>query len=285
MRETLRVFFRSLLRVYPRCVTQAQAVALNLFLAFFPMLLLALGLFSISIELHAEIQELTTRLRRVLPQGSQQLVLDLMTRTTTHPWQWILVGSLGTLLAGTQAMKLMMDGFRIVRGESDRPPFWVHQVRALFLLAAAIGPGLATVVLTVFGKQVRRQMIHVVGMPVLIRGLWAIVYFGVTLLFAVLLLALIYRVGTERVRSWGEVLPGAIVATLLWLLANAGFGLYVRNQPYGVIYGGLAGTIVLLAWMQLSAMIVFLGAAYNAERLAGSFAKPATGTPASKGVN
>jgi uncharacterized BrkB/YihY/UPF0761 family membrane protein len=32
------------------------------------------------------------------------------------------------------------------------------------------------------------------------------------------------------------------------------------------VYGGLAAVIGLLIWMQISAVIVFLGASWNAER-------------------
>jgi len=35
--------------------------------------------------------------------------------------------------------------------------------------------------------------------------------------------------------------------------------------PANVVYGGLAAVIGLLVWMQISAVIVFFGAAWNAE--------------------
>jgi len=35
--------------------------------------------------------------------------------------------------------------------------------------------------------------------------------------------------------------------------------------PYGIVYGGLAVTIGLLIWMQITATILLIGAAYNAE--------------------
>jgi membrane protein len=70
------------------------------------------------------------------------------------------------------------------------------------------------------------------------------------------------------VRGWREVLPGAAVATILWWGANSAFGFYVRRMKYNVVYGGLAAAIGLLVWMQLTAMIVFFGAAFNAEVLA-----------------
>jgi len=46
---------------------------------------------------------------------------------------------------------------------------------------------------------------------------------------------------------------------------DIGFGFYVRRVPYNVVYGGLAATIGLLIWMQLSSVIILLGAAWNAE--------------------
>ena len=62
-----------------------------------------------------------------------------------------------------------------------------------------------------------------------------------------------------------NVLPGAAVATLLWWLVDVLFGIYVRRVPYSVVYGGLAAVIGLIIWMQLSAVIIFLGAVWNAE--------------------
>ena len=85
------------------------------------------------------------------------------------------------------------------------------------------------------------------------------------MLLAMLALTVIYRVARPQEDSMCNVLPGAMVATLLWWLVDVLFGVYVRRVPYGVVYGGLAAVIGLIIWMQLSAVIVFLGAAWNAE--------------------
>jgi membrane protein len=61
------------------------------------------------------------------------------------------------------------------------------------------------------------------------------------------------------------LLPGAVVSTVLWWAADIAFGSYVRRMPYDVVYRGLASAIGLLLWMFLTAIIVLLGAAYNAE--------------------
>ena len=53
---------------------------------------------------------------------------------------------------------------------------------------------------------------------------------------------------------------------ILWLVATIGFSLYVDNfGSYGKTYGALAGVVVLLLWLWISAFIVLLGAEMNAE--------------------
>lgn len=76
---------------------------------------------------------------------------------------------------------------------------------------------------------------------------------------------MIYRVARPGTTTWSSVLPGAAVATIQWWGVNLLFGIYVRKMMYGFVFGGLAATIGLMVWMELSAMIVFLGAAWNAE--------------------
>ena len=51
----------------------------------------------------------------------------------------------------------------------------------------------------------------------------------------------------------------------MWWAVNLLFGAYVRKMHYGPVYGGLAGVFGLMIWMEFSAMIFFLGAAWNAE--------------------
>lgn len=65
--------------------------------------------------------------------------------------------------------------------------------------------------------------------------------------------------GTFR---WGT--PGAVLATLVWLAATAGFGFYAANfGNYGATYGALSSIIVLLTWLWLSMYAFLLGAALD----------------------
>jgi membrane protein len=97
------------------------------------------------------------------------------------------------------------------------------------------------------------------------KGWWNFFFPAAAMVLAWLALTVIYRVARPREDSLRNVMPGALVATLLWWLVDVVFGFYVRRVPYSVVYGGLAAVIGLIIWMHLSALIIFLGAAWNAE--------------------
>src|SRR5262249_32882491 len=113
MRRLFRWFLSAMLRVFRCCCTQAQAVAYNMFLAFFPMLVLALSVASGAVGLRGANQEVALRLRALLPPGSRQMVHDFLTQQAGHPWPWTVFGVLGTLLAGSQVMQGLMEGFHL----------------------------------------------------------------------------------------------------------------------------------------------------------------------------
>ena len=82
-----------------------------------------------------------------------------------------------------------------------------------------------------------------------------------------LVIGLLYRFSPNaRHEGLRWILPGSVVATVLWLVASAGFSLYVANfGSYSSTYGSLAGGIVLLLWLWLTNVAVVFGAQFAAE--------------------
>jgi len=252
-------------RVFPRCSMISQAVAYNLFLAFFPTLLIAVGFATSPIGDRTNLFDMIADLTRLLPPGSQQIVSEFLVKRGPQAWKWALVGWGGTLLAGTQVMRLLMEGIQAVYGDRERPGFLQRQLRSLLLLLATIAPLLIAAILGVFGRPLRHWLGEELGKSHSIQTLWGFFFHGTAIFLAMVALTVIYRVARPKESSLGNVLPGAMVATLLWWVSDIGFGFYVRKVPYNVVYGGLAAVIGLLIWMQLSTVIIFLGAAWNAE--------------------
>lgn len=91
---------------------------------------------------------------------------------------------------------------------------------------------------------------------------WPVIVLLVSLMFSVLYYA------TPNVRQPGFrwVTPGGILAVVLWILASAGFALYVASfGSYNKTYGALGGAITFLVWLWITNIAVLLGAELNAE--------------------
>ena len=80
-------------------------------------------------------------------------------------------------------------------------------------------------------------------------------------------IALLYRYAPNRPDApWRWITPGSAAATLLWLPASFGFGLYVSNfGNYNATYGSLGGVVVFLTWLYLSSYILLMGGELNSE--------------------
>jgi membrane protein len=231
------------------------------------MVLVVLGAVAGSAAFRQGLEGIIARLRIVFPPGTFSILDNFIARYPRHSWELVLLGLGGTLLAGTQTMKLLMEGFRMVYGDQKPLNFLNLHLRALLLLTATILPSILIVNLVVFGRQVRNRMLHISSMPVLIRLTWSALYIVVSLLIALAVLTVIYRLGKPGHHGLKSHLPGAEVATVLWWVVSISLGFYLRTVPYSLIYGGLAVTIGLMIWMQLTATILLIGAAYNAELL------------------
>ncbi len=252
-------------RVFPRCGMISQAIAFNLFLAFFPTLLFAVGFASGALGTKIDTLDAIRDFTSFLPPGSQGIVSDFLTRRGPDIWKYAIFGWAGTLLVGSQVMILLMEGIHLIYGDEERVGFIRRQLRGLLLLLITMAPILMAGILGVFGRPLRHWITEELGNNMPVHSLWLIFFPAAAMILAMLALTVIYWVARTREQHLRDVLPGAAAATLMWWIVNAVFGFYIRRVPYSIVYGGLAAVIGLLVWMQISAIIVFLGAAWNAE--------------------
>lgn len=130
-------------------------------------------------------------------------------------------------------------------------PFWAF--RARMLVVAAVLAFLGAIVVTV--------LLGPGDLPV-----WAILRWPIVVAFAVLFVAVLYVYTPNVVRPhlrWVSV--GSSLAILIWMIATAGFALYVALVDHGAIYGSLGGVIVGLLWLYLTNAALVAGVELDAE--------------------
>lgn len=96
---------------------------------------------------------------------------------------------------------------------------------------------------------------------------WTVARWLLALGALMVLFAAFYYVAPNRDSPrWAWVRPGGVLAACIWLAASLGFSFHVSSfGSYAETYGSLAGVVVLLLWLYLSALAVMLGGELNAE--------------------
>jgi membrane protein len=87
-------------------------------------------------------------------------------------------------------------------------------------------------------------------------------FIGLTLAIAIL-----YRFGPSLTHpQFRWISPGSVLSAILWIIASGLFSWYASNfANYDKTYGSLGAVAALLTWLWLSALIVLVGAEFNAE--------------------
>lgn len=90
--------------------------------------------------------------------------------------------------------------------------------------------------------------------------LLSLLTFVVSFSFVTLLFATTYKTLAGVKLSWHEVLPGSVLAALLFAIGNFCIEAYVKFANIGSAYGAAGSLVVFLVWIYYSAQIFLFGA-------------------------
>lgn len=246
----------------------AKAAAYSSILTVFPGFLVLASIVAASNETTNFTREISYAIGRVLPAGTNALAQTYFNSSGIRPVRVIFSASLVMLTAASGVIVSWMSAFRRAYGIQVNPwSFWKERAIALLLVPLSMVPlGFATV-LVGFGNQLQNWLaahtIYELRGAVLLLWVWG--RWSIGALTSIVVIALIYHLAIPRTQPWQRVLPGAVMATILWFAATICFGWYVTNYAnYAVIYGSLAAVIALLVWLYLVSIVMLIGAEFNA---------------------
>ena len=63
--------------------------------------------------------------------------------------------------------------------------------------------------------------------------------------------------------NWSDVWVGSAITSLLFVIGKSLLGLYLGNGSFGSAYGAAGSLVVVLAWINFAAQIIFFGAEFT----------------------
>ncbi len=245
----------------------AAALTYYAVLSIFPGLLVLVSLLGLAGQ--STTQPLIDSVTRLAPGPVRQIVTDAVAGLQQSRGAGVLavVGVLGALWSASGYVSAFMRAANAVYSVPEGRPFWkTVPIRLGVTVVTSVLVALSALAVVVSGPLAERVggFLHLEGVTVTV---FEVAKWPVLVLVVMLLLGLLYW-ASPNARSSGFrwVSPGVLLAMLLWILASAGFGLYVAGfSSYNKTYGVLAGVIVFLVWLWLTNIAILLGLELDAE--------------------
>ena len=248
------------------CMGLSQQVAFSSLLAFFPSVILLVGL----LGLIGAFEDLKEFLGTVAP-GAVIEAIELAQETAagneSASTVACVVGLFLAVWAASGAMNAVIKAVNRAYETQETRPFWKVRLYAIALVIASGITTAALFLLIVFGGPLGEAIASYAELGGAWTWIWGLLRWPLAFVGILLFFALVYYLAPNLdQRSWKWVTPGSLVGAILWLVLSGLFALYTSfSDSYDRTYGSLAGGIVLLLWLNYSAFALLFGAELNSE--------------------
>jgi membrane protein len=235
-------------------------------LALFPALAALVSIYGLLLD-PAQVERQVAALSDILPPESTQMIGDELHTLVSAPHGSLSIGAAVALLlalwSASRGMSGLITAFNIAYQQKETRGFFKLNLIAIGLTVGMLIGG--TVIIALVG--VLPAAIQFVGLGAVTKWLVLVLEWPLLIVVVMVGLAVLYRYAPNRLTpQWRWVSPGAIAATVLWLLGSLAFTVYVSHfNSYDKTYGSLGGVVVMLTWLYLSAFVTLFGAVINAQ--------------------
>jgi len=267
LREWLDVFKRTFKQfLADDCLGLSQQVAFSSLLAFFPAMILLVGL----LGLIGAYDDLKDFLGTIAPGAVIQAIEIAEKSAAGQDASASVAFVVGLFVAVWAASGATSSIIKAVNRAYDLPetrPFWKVRLYALLLVIATGVTTAAVFLLIVFGGPLGEAIADRAHLGTVWDWVWAVFRWPIAFFAILVFFAFVYYLAPNRTqRDWKWITPGSLVGGLFWLAISGLFALYTSfSDSYDRTYGSLAGGIILLLWLYYSAVALLFGAELNAE--------------------
>lgn len=261
--DVLVYFIRGFTQV--NLIDRAAAVAFNVFLALFPMIL-----FLFTLIPYFPLQGVTTSvleaLQDILPPGTYDSVSSTINEIMSIEHGGLM--SIGLLLAfyfSTSAVSSFFRGFNMGDNEYGQVSFMKQQIYSILVMLMFVALLLLSIVLMTLGQKLLPVLftkIHLYkGITVFMINLvrWLIVIFAL-----IIAMSLLYHFGNPHSKRFKLFTPGSLLFTGLFIVGTILFNFYISNiSTYNLLYGSIGGLIIFVIWIYFNCILVLIGYELN----------------------
>lgn len=242
-------------------------------LSIFPGLLIAASLLGVldvfvGADLAAQAQSrLVSGIDLVLTDEASGAVGSIQALFEQTRGELLTVAAVGALVTLSGAFAVVINALNIAY-DTDERRSWLRR-RLLGLLVGVVTMVVVSLALAVlvigplFGLG--EALADLVGLGAVFTFAWNALRLPLLAVGVVAWTTTLFHYAPSRRTRWRAAVPGAVVTTVLWLAASAGFHVYLRIVAGGnPVLGAFGGGVIVMTWVYLLSLALLLGGELNA---------------------
>jgi membrane protein len=248
------------------CPGLAAQLAFYFFLSVFPALLFVVSLLGY-VPVETRLAGAVAQLESFLPREILQFLREQIDEALAGRQGGLLtIGIVGAIWSSSSAVTAIITALNRAYDIDEWRPWWKRRLLAVALTIALALFVVVAFVFVVGGGDLAAWVADRLGFSEWLARVWTIVQWMLAIALVVAAVDLVYYVAPNADTPFVWVTPGALLATVLWLLTSLGFKVYVQNfSNYTAVHGTIGAIIVLMLWFYLSGFALLVGAELNAE--------------------
>ncbi|WP_435978705.1 YihY/virulence factor BrkB family protein [Psychrobacter sp. DM4] len=238
------------------------------FLSIFPVMAVFVLIYGLLFS-PVEMQEQIALLQAYIPESVYEVLnsrlTDLTSNSTSRLTYSLLLSSALALYAGSKGIKYLIILINLAFHINEERGFIQSTIRSLALTLAAVVVVIAAISsIAIIPLGATYFPLPQIGETIALWSRWPVLAIIIFLTFLTL-----YRFAPNRdAVALKKLIPGAVLASVLWILLSVLFSIYVQNfNNYSAEFGALSAAVVIMLWLYYSAFIVAFGATFNYESI------------------
>ncbi|WP_301109687.1 YihY/virulence factor BrkB family protein [Sporosarcina sp.] len=231
-------------------------------LSLFPLLIF---LFTLLPYLNLDQSQIFLFIREYAPESTASLIEGTLSEVLDNRSGGLLsVGILATIWSASKGMSAVSKGLNQAYEVEDDRNFFVSKGLSIGFTIMLIATVLVALVLPIFGQPIGKFFFSFLGLEESFLTVWNFIRFLIPPVMIFAVFSLLYWLVPDTKLHYKSIIPGSIFATIGWILTSLAFSFYISNfGSYANTYGSIAGIIILIMWLYLSAIILLIGGIIN----------------------
>jgi membrane protein len=250
----------------------AAALAFFTLFSLAPVIIVVVAVIGLVLGRRAATGELLEQLQQLLgPEAAAAVETAVANSQMDQGGLWPTLAGVAAIVVGATVvfaqMQQALNRIWDVRPKPSRSSLWIFIKARILSLTVVLAIGFLLLVSLLMSVALRVVVTFAdQWLPMPDRAMFGL-EITVSLVLVTLLFAAIFKILPDVVLSWRDVMLGAFITTVLFIVGRTLISMYLANTATASTYGAAGSLVLLLLWVNYSSLILLYGAAFTRAHL------------------